>query len=327
MQKIFIGKCFNYIHSNIILKYYPLGILDFDIEKDYYTDSSNVWIISYIDKFLLKEDNIQTIEDYVQSFMEPINEIEHMIIKLKVSPVNIENNNENDMEIQEDEDNDEKFEVNLSENKHMRDLKIKRYQLIMTQIFLQINKFTNYCNNYNQYINAFITKFKGYFENKDSCQILINNLNEITFKFLYKIIIIAQKNKDENAIEVIKENGLFFFEKILNLILNDKLNKSETALGFNVINKFCGILSKQNIIKIIIDMVQKFDKTINDIFNIKDEKNKIIKDPSKKQREKNEKEINKLAVRLEIADYLLKNLNFVVKNNLNNNNNNIFFYF
>ena len=322
VQKIFIGKCFNYIHSNIILKYYPLGILDFDIEKDYYTDSSNVWIISYIDKFLLKEDNIQTIEDYVQSFMEPINEIEHMIIKLKVSPVNIENNNENDMEIQEDEDNDEKFEVNLSENKHMRDLKIKRYQLIMTQIFLQINKFTNYCNNYNQYINAFITKFKGYFENKDSCQILINNLNEITFKFLYKIIIIAQKNKDENAIEVIKENGLFFFEKILNLILNDKLNKSETALGFNVINKFCGILSKQNIIKIIIDMVQKFDKTINDIFNIKDEKNKIIKDPSKKQREKNEKEINKLAVRLEIADYLLKNLNFVVKNNLNNNNNN-----
>ena len=24
VQKIFIGKCFNYIHSNIILKYYPL---------------------------------------------------------------------------------------------------------------------------------------------------------------------------------------------------------------------------------------------------------------------------------------------------------------
>ena len=323
VQKIFIGKCFNYIHSNIILKYFPLGILDYDIEKEYYTDSSNVWIISYIDKFLLKEENIQTIEDYVQSFMEPINEIEHMIIKLKVSPVNVDNNNENDMDIQEDEDNDEKFEVNLSENKHMRDLKIKRYQLIMTQIFLQINKFTNYCNNYDQYINAFITKFKGYYENKDSCQILINNLNEITFKFLYKIIIIAQKYKDEKAIEIIKENGLFFFEKILNLILNDKLNKSETALGFNVINKFCGILSKQNIIKIIIDMAQKFDKTINDIFNIKDDKNKIVKEPSKKQREKNDKEINKLAVRLEIADYLLKNMNFIVKNNLNNNNNNI----
>jgi hypothetical protein len=108
----------------------------------------------------------------------------------------------------------------------------------------------------------------------------------------------------------------------LNLILNDKLNKSETALGFNVINKFCGILSKQNIIKIIIDMVQKFDKTINDIFNTTDDnKNKIVKEPSKKQREKNDKEINKLAVRLEIADYLLKNLNFVVKNNQNNNNN------
>ena len=73
-------------------------------------------------------------------------------------------------------------------------------------------------------------------------------------------------------------------------------------------------------------MVQKFDKTINNIFT--DDKNnennktiKTLKEPSKKQREKNDKEINKLAVRLEIADYLLKNLNFVVKNNQNNNNN------
>ena len=224
MQKIFIGKCFNYINSNIILKYYPLGILDYDIEKDDYTDNSNVWIISYIDKFLLKEDGIQTIEDYVQCFMEPINEIEHMIIKLKVSPVGLDN--ENNMDIQEDEDNDEKFEVNLNENKHMRELKIKRYQLIMTQIFILINKFTNYCDDYSQYINAFITKFKGYYDNKDSCQILISNLNEITFKFLYKIIIVSEKNKDQKAIEVIKENGVFFFEKILYLILNDKLNKS-----------------------------------------------------------------------------------------------------
>ena len=323
LQKIFIGKCFNYINSNIILKYYPLGILDYDIEKESYTDNSNVWIISYIDKFLLKEDGIQTIEDYVQSFMESINEIEHMIIKLKVSPSGIEEGN--NMDIQ-DEDNDEKFEININENKHIRDLKIKRYQLIMTQIFILINKFTNYCNNYGQYINAFITKFKGYYENKDSCQLLYNNLNEITFKFLYKIIIVSKKYNDENAIETIRENGVFFFEKILNLILNDKLNKSETALGFNVINKFSGILSKQNIIKIIIDMVQKFDKTINDMFNSdaikekeKDKKKKIIVEPSKKQKEKNEKEINKLAIRLEIADYLLKNLSFVVKNNQNDN--------
>ena len=325
LQKIFIGKCFNYINSNIILKYYPLGILDYDIEREDYTDNSNVWLISYLDKFLLKEDGVQTIEDYVQSFMEPINELEHMIIKLKVSP--IKTGEDDNMEVQEDEDNDEKFEVNLNENKHMRELKIKRYQLIMTQIFMQINKFTNYCNNYSQYINAFITKFKGYYENKDSCQFLINNLNEITFKFLYKIIIVSQKNSDENSINIIRENGLFFFEKILNLILNDKLSKSETALGFNVINKFCGILTKQNIIKIIIDMIQKFDKSISDIFNDSENKdklkNKIIDEKSKKQRQKNDKEINKLAIRLEIADYLLKNMNFVLKNNeINNNSNN-----
>jgi hypothetical protein len=66
MQKIFIGKCFNYINSNIILKYSPLRILDYVIEKDDYTNNSKMWIISYADKYLLEEDGIQTIEDYVQ---------------------------------------------------------------------------------------------------------------------------------------------------------------------------------------------------------------------------------------------------------------------
>ena len=51
LHKIFIGKCFNHINSEIILKYYPLAILDYEIEDNDYTDNSNVWIISYIDKF------------------------------------------------------------------------------------------------------------------------------------------------------------------------------------------------------------------------------------------------------------------------------------
>ena len=317
LHKIFIGKCFNYINSEIILFHYPLGILDYDIEKDDYTDNSNVWIISYIDKFLLKEDGIQTIEDYVKSFMETINELEHMIIKLKVSST--KNDKSENMDVQED-DEDAKFEVNLNETKHMRELKIKRYQLIMTQIFLQIVKFTNYCNKYSEYINAFLAKFKTYYDNKESCQFMINHLHEITFKFLYKIIQVSIKNNDQESIKVIRESGVFFFEKILNLILNDKLNKSEISLGFNVISKFCMILSKQNIIKIIIDMIQKFDTNINNIFDGTD-KNKNVIVTSKKQKEKNDKEMNKLAIRLEIADYLLKNLEFIVKNPNNGNNN------
>ena len=36
--------------------------------------------------------------------------------------------------------------LNKKETKHIRDLKITRYQLIMTQLFSQIVKFTNYCN-------------------------------------------------------------------------------------------------------------------------------------------------------------------------------------
>ena len=322
LHKIFIGKCFNYINSQIIFKYYPLCILDYDIEKEDYTESSNVWIISYIDKFLQKEDCIQTIEDYVKSFIEPINEVDHMIVKLKVSPY--KNDKEENMDVQDDEDNDEKFEVNVNESKHMRDLKIKRYQLILTQIFMQIMKFTNYCPRYNEYIGSFITKFKNYYENNDTCQFLLTNLNEITFKFLYKVIQVSLKHNDQETIKVIREYGVFFFEKILNYILNDKLNKSETSLGFNVISKFCLILSKQNIIKIIIDMIQKFDTKINSIFNndnLKDNNsNKGVIETNKKQKEKNDKEMNKLALRLEIADYMLKNLDFVVKNPNNGNN-------
>ena len=314
LHKIFIGKCFNYINCYIIFKYYHLGILDYDIEKDDYTDNSNVWIISYIDKFLLKENTVQTIDNYAETLFNNINEIEHMIIKLKVSPLKSEE--EENMEIQDDED-DKRFEVNLNESKHMRELKIKRYQLIMTQIFLQIVKFTNYCHKYAEFINAFILKFKSYYENKDTCQFILTNLNEITFKFLYKVIQVSINHNDQAALKNIRENGVFFFEKILNLILNDKLNKSDTSLGFNVISKFCMILTKQNIIKIIIDMIQKFDTKINSLFNDKEKDNKNsnkgVIETSKKQKEKNDKEMNKLAVRLEISDYLLKNLDFVMK--------------
>ena len=325
LHKIFIGKCFNYINSRTIFKYYHLGILDYDIEKDDYTDSSNVWIISYIDKFLLKENTLQTIEDYTYSFIDSINEIEHMIKKMRVLPCKDENTE--NMEIQEYEEEDEKFDVDINETKYMRELKIKRYQLILTQIYMQIIKFTNYCyDSYSKYINLFLLKFKSYYENKDLCFFLISNLNEIAFKFLYKIIQVVIKINDQDSIKVIRETGVFFFEKILNLILNDKLNKSDISLGFNVISKFCLILSKQNIIKIIVDMIQKFDNKINSIFNNNNGNEKNSKgsiETSKQQKEKNDKEINKLSIRLEIADYMLKNLDFVMKtpNNLNNNNN------
>jgi hypothetical protein len=78
-------------------------------------------------------------------------------------------------------------------------------------------------------------------------------------------------------------------------------------------------------------MIQKFDTKINSIFNSEadnknnkenKDKNKGVIETSKKQKEKNDKEMNKLAIRLEIADYLLKNLDFVVKNPNNGNSTN-----
>ena len=69
-------------------------------------------------------------------------------------------------------------------------------------------------------------------------------------------------------------------------------------------------------------MIQKFDTKITSIFNNNDKNNKNILETSKKQKEKNDKEMNKLAIRLEIADYLLKNLDFIVKNPNKGENNN-----
>ena len=72
-------------------------------------------------------------------------------------------------------------------------------------------------------------------------------------------------------------------------------------------------------------MIQKFDNKINSIFNNNSNdknNNKGIIETSKKQKEKNDKEMNKLAIRLEIADYMLKNIDFTMKNPNNSNNNN-----
>ena len=68
-------------------------------------------------------------------------------------------------------------------------------------------------------------------------------------------------------------------------------------------------------------MIQKFDTKINSIFNNTDKSSINIIETNKKQKEKNDKEMNKLAIRLEIADYLLKNLDFTLKNPSSENNN------
>ena len=168
----------------------------------------------------------------------------------------------------------------------------------------QIIKFTNFSNEYNNYISAFLDKFKGYFNKEFECY--FSNLKGITFKFLYKVIKTAKKYKHIESINTLtSDKGLFFFQKILNLVLQGKLNKSEMQEGFNVINELCEILSQDYLIRIIIDMFTKFEKGFN-IDTIDNNKNAITKEQ--------EKEYKKLEMRLDIVNYLYKNIKYIANN-------------
>ena len=301
MLKIFIGKCFNYLPCLTIVQYYPLNILNYDLDEINYTDDSNVWIISFIDKFL-KENSHQYLKDYVEIFWPLVNDLEHFIQKLKKAPLT----QGNDIEMgEEDEDEgDDRFDINTKDTKHIRAVRIKRYELILTQVMNQIIKFTNFSNEYNNYISAFLDKFKGYFNKEFECY--FSNLKGITFKFLYKVIKTAKKYKHIESINTLtSDKGLFFFQKILNLVLQGKLNKSEMQEGFNVINELCEILSQDYLIRIIIDMFTKFEKGFN-IDTIDNNKNAITKEQ--------EKEYKKLEMRLDIVNYLYKNIKYIANN-------------
>lgn len=294
MMKIFIGKALNFIPCSVITHYFPLGILDFDIDTEDYTDSSNVWLISYMDKFL-KDNSSQNLQDYVSQFMELINNLEYVIQK----NINAKIAAKDEMLVDENEENDERFLIDYNDTKYIRGVKVKRYKLILTQLMTQILKFTNYCPNYDQYISAFLDKFEKYYEKGAECY--FDNLKEITFKFLYKVLIISIKVKDPKSIEVLRTKGSFFFQKILNLILSSKVNKNELQEGFNVITKFCLILNESFLLKIICDMVEKF----NSAYDLND---KTIYSKEK------EKEVKKLQMRLEIINFIFKTMNYEIQN-------------
>ena len=293
MLKIFIGKCLNFIPCKAVISYFPLLLLDFDIDKEDYTESSNVWLISYMDKFL-KDNSLQTLQDYVEQFINTINEMEYAINKLVEAKVA----EPDEMLVDDNKENDERFMIDYNDTKYIRQVKIKRYKLILTQLMSQIIKFTNFSNNYALYVSTFLKKFAGYYEKANTCY--FEHLNEITFKFIYKVEIIALKHNDQATFEVLRnQEGTFFINKILNLILKGTLTKSEMQEGFNVITKYCSIAKEEYLLKMIVNMIQKFTEVfpVNDttIFN-----------------KEKEAEVKKLIMRLEIANYIFKNINYVI---------------
>jgi hypothetical protein len=317
--KVFLGKIFNFISSSVILKLFPLQVLDFDICSEEYTENSKVWIISFIDKFL-RSDSHQSVREFYESFIITIEELEKAILKLKSG------RDYDDME-----EDDERFQFNNNETQHVRLIKIKRYELILQQVWSLLTKFTNWNENYDVYVKEILKKFENIIStyNKDTTSIFIPNIRETIFKVIAKLISVSFKRGDMKTLEVIKQDGKIFFSKCLNMIIKQKLSKSELKDSFNLISAFCKIMSEKFLFKIICDMIEKFDKSFQTTFiqndNVSNFSNKAKlnesvdisidnvemvdtkKKPSQDKKSK-DKEITLLSLRIDIINYILKNV-------------------
>ena len=308
-KKIFIGKCFNFIPAEIIIQYFPLELLNYEIEKNYYTENSNVWIISYMSKFL--KENVQNLNSFFLCFSQVIFDLDYIIKKLNCSI----NNNNNNMEIENIED--EKYEIKENESKYLKEIKINRYKLILTQIYLNLYKFGNYFNlnnnnnNYSQIVNQLLTNFKSFYNNNNNNNFFTNEnkKNEIIYKFIYKVINESLNKNDQNTILILtNEENLFFFQKDLNLLLNynNQLQKSTIQILFNVISLYIKIIPLEKISKTITVLLKKFSEILNKNYNFK-----------------NMKENNKFLMRIEILNYIILNMNFSINFSLTEKNYNL----
>ena len=306
-KKIFIGKCFNFIPAEIIIQYFPLELLNYEIEKNDYTENSNVWIISYMSKFL--KENVQNLNSFFICFSQVIFDLDYMIKKLNCSI----NNNNNNMEIENIED--EKYEIKENESKYLKEIKINRYKLILTQIYLNLYKFGNYFNNnnnnnnYSQIVNQLLTNFKSFYNNNNNFFTNENKKNEIIYKFIYKVINESLNKNDQNTILILtNEENLFFFQKDLNLLLNynNQLQKSTIQILFNVISLYIKIIPLEKISKTITVLLKKFSEILNKNYNFK-----------------NMKENNKFLMRIEILNYIILNMNFSINFSLTEKNYNL----
>ena len=305
-KKIFIGKCFNFIPAENIIQYFPLDLLNYEIEKNDYTENSNVWIISYMSKFL--KENVQNLNSFFICFSQVIFDLDYMIKKLNLS-INNNNNNEK-MEIENIED--EKYEIKENESKYLKEIKINRYKLILTQIYLNLFKFGNYFNNnnnnnYSQIVNQILTNFKSFYNNNNNLFTNENKKNEIIYKFIYKVINESIKNDKNTILILTNEENLFFFQKDLNLLLNNnKLQKSTIQILFNVISLYIKIIPLEKISKTISILLKKFSEILNKNYNFK-----------------NMKENNKFLMRIEILNYIILNMNFSINFSLTEKNYNL----
>lgn len=273
--KIFIGKAFNYIASSVIIKYFPLQILDYDIFGEEYTEISKVWIISYIERFLKASNELQTIIEFYKSFFETIDGLEIIISKLKnflaknksKKPqlkdnidVDMENADE-DNQMQEDEEElDERFIVE-DDTEYNQNLKLKRYELILNNIWELFVKYLNHEKNYAKYIKEIFVKLEKNLSNYPY-------LKEKIFKCVTRMLTNSFKLNDIESLEVLKCDGKKFFVKAYSTVIHNKFTMNELRESFCLISNFCKICSEKYLKKIICEMIELFEKDLQGLVTV-----------------------------------------------------------
>jgi len=328
--KIFLGKLFNFVHSSEITKYFQLQVLDFDIFSEEYTETSRVWIISYVNRFLKSNNDIQTMVEFYKSFFETIDDLEKIIRKIKDAKAKktIQGQKENmDVEMENDleEFEDEKYIVE-NDTEYNQNLKLKRYELILNNIWDLFIKFLNHDNSYSKHIAEIFVKL--YNNLKD-----FPYLKEKTFKCVTRIISNSIKENDEASILIIREQGRNFFKKAYSTIFNSKFTFNESREAFNLISNFCKICSENYLKKVISEIINLFEENVTDYLNLTtiqgddlskhsniaklneplqfDEEMKNANSTTKKEKDVNDpkaKKLNILCLRIEVINYILKNM-------------------
>ena len=336
--KVFFAKCFNIFPAAFLNDYLRLECLLFDLLDPNYTDLSKVWIIPYIFKYYNKESCFQTILDYTNFFYETLRElltktsilykdydnyisdnIEKMsknkninlppnYFKRKDIELNIET--ENAMVIDSNE-LDERFEDNSNIN--VKILKIRRYEIIINQIYLLLPYFSNI--SYNKQDNLMeIDEFCNLLKLSDLCtttlkpkeylqnltngiQILncleinslvsnIESLDLVKLLSIQKIIKNIEKNKELQII--IRESMIVteIFPILINNLNNNFVlhkaikNESLFVATLNCISKISSILDNKVIIFHVSELINSINSSI--------EKSNIFQDINIKHAEEND---------------------------------------
>lgn len=299
--KVFFAKCFNLFPASYLLEFAKLDLLSFDLESQDYTETSFVWLVPYINR-LLKNENIQTIADYSDFFQESI---KHLLTKIQllkndiknmdnsynnkvISNIQINDIEQNMMMIDEDE-MDERFE-DSSSSKYVKQLKINRYQLILSQIFSLLPMFCNIRNDqgteeideFFAYIDVMTMNCESIEYSQSNFQGQTNFSRKIIFQSVLKILNkLIKSNKSLHIQCFIKPNygEKFFYETLKNLTVI--ISNGNKSLGFkineeslqktamNCLSVLCKVVSKEIVLNSLSSQIEKVNSSIivNNIFS------------------------------------------------------------